>query len=80
MKSLLTFSTCLVMLCLLVYFVDYFRMTSILFDVNKYCRFSMHRLVNWVIIYPLVHRDLKNLKVSCEVHMLVDLITSFVKK
>ena len=36
---LLTFNTCLVMLCLLVHFLDHFWMTSILFDVDMYCRF-----------------------------------------
>ena len=49
-------------------------MTSILFDVNMYCRFfSMSKLVNWVINDPLVHNVLKNRKFSYVVHMLVDL-------
>ena len=72
MTSLLTFNTCLVMLYLLVYFLDYLRMTSILFDVNMYCRFfSASKLVNWVISDPLAHKGLKNLKFSLLIRMLV---------
>ena len=79
MTSLLTFSTCLVMLFVLVYFLDSLWMTSILFDVNKYCRFfSVSKLVNWVISDSLVHNGLKNRKFSHVVHMLVGLIISLV--
>ena len=42
MTPLLTFNTFLVMLCLLVYFLDHFWLTSILFDVNMYCRFFFY--------------------------------------
>ena len=75
MTSLLNFSTCLVMLFLLVYLLDYLWMTSILFDKNIYCRFfSISRLVNWVISDPLVHKGLKKQKSSHIVHILVGLI------
>ena len=61
MTPLLTFNTCLVMLCLLVHFLDHFWMTSILFDVDMYCRFfSVSKLVNWVISDPPVQKSLKN--------------------
>ena len=73
------------MLCLLVYFLDHLWMTSILFDVNMYCRFfsilrlvnwvmsvfSISRLVNWVTSDPLKHKGLKIWKFSHVVHMLV---------
>ena len=42
MTLLLTFSTCLVMLCLLVYFLDHLRMASILSDVNMHCIFFFY--------------------------------------
>ena len=42
MTSFLTFRTCLIMLCLLVYFLDHSWMTSILFDVNMYCGFFFY--------------------------------------
>ena len=42
MTSLLTFGTCLMMLYLLVHFLDFLWMTSILFDVNMYCRFFFY--------------------------------------
>ena len=83
MKSLFTFSTCLVMLCLLVFFLDHFGMTSILFDVNMYGTFfSISKLVHKVINDPLVYKGLKNPKFSQLVHMLKDLIIglSFLKK
>ena len=74
MMSLLTFSTCLVILCSLVYFLDYLWMASILFDVNTYWRFfSISKLVNWVINDPLIHKDLKNQILSNVVHMLLGL-------
>ena len=61
MTPLLTFNTCLVMLCLLVHFLDHFWMTSISFDVNMYCRFfSVSKLVNWVISDSPVQKSLKN--------------------
>ena len=80
MTSLLTFSTCLVMLCLLVYFLGHLWMTSILLDVNMYCRcFSISKLVNWVISDPLVHEGLKNWNSHAWVtHMLVDFIMCLV--
>ena len=79
MTSLLTFCTCLVMLCLLVYFLDHLWMTSILFDVNMYCRFfSISKLVNWVISDPLEYNCLKNRKFSPVIHMLVDFIMCLV--
>ena len=63
MRSLLTFSTCLVTLCLLVYFLDYLWMNNILFDVNMNCRVvSISKLVNWNISDPLIYKGLKNLK------------------
>ena len=75
MTPLLTFNTCLVMLCLLVHFLDHFWMTSILFDVNMYRRFfSISKLVNWVISDPPVQKSLKNQKFSHVVHFLVSLI------
>ena len=55
MQPLLIFFTCLVMLCLVVYFLGHFWMTSILLDVNMYCRFfPIFELLNWVINNPLV--------------------------
>ena len=75
MMSLLTFRTCLVMLCLLMFSLDHLWMTSISFDVNMYCRlFSISKLVNWVISDLLVHKSLKNPKIFHIVHMLVGLI------
>ena len=67
------------MLCLLVYFLDHLWMTSILFDVNMYCRcLSISKLVNWVISDPLVHKDLIFTRYShtCRLHYMF----SFVKK
>ena len=79
MTSLLTFSTCLIMPCLLVYFLDHLSMTSILFDVNMYCTFfSILKLVNWVISDPLVHKGLKNQKFTLVIRMLVDFIMCLV--
>ena len=79
MTLLLTFSTCLVMLCLLVYFLDHLRMASILSDVNMHCIFfSISTLVNWVISDPLVHKGLKRRRFSHVVHMLVGLIMCLV--
>ena len=67
------------MLCLLVYFLDYLRMTSILFDVNMYCKFfPISKLVNWVISDPLVHKGLKNRKFSLVIRMLVVFIMCLV--
>ena len=75
MRSLLTYSMCLIMLCLFIYFFNHLRITSILFDVNMYCRlFSISELVNWVISDPLVYKALKNGNVSLVIHMLVDFI------
>ena len=79
MTPFLTFRTCLVMLYLLVlyyvYFLHHLWMTGILFDVNIYCIFfSICKLVNWVISYPLEHKDLKNLNFSHIFHMLIGLI------
>ena len=55
MQPLLIFFTCLVMLCLVVYFLGHFWMTSILLDVNMYCRFfAIFELLNCVINNPLV--------------------------
>ena len=63
MTSLLTFSTRLIMLC---YFLDHLRMTSILFDVNKYCRnFSISKLVSWVISDPMVNKGLNSRNIWC---------------
>ena len=71
--SLLTFRTCLIMLCLLVYFRDHMWIATILFDVNMYCRFfSNIKLINWIISDPLVHKGFKNRKFSLVVHMLLD--------
>ena len=54
-------------------------MTSILFDVDRYCRFfSIFKLVHWVISDLLVHKGLKNRKFSHIVHMLVGLIMRLV--
>ena len=79
MTSLCTCSTCLVMLCSLVYFLDHLWMTSILFDANIYCRFfSISKLVNWVINGALVHKGLKNRKFSHIIHMLVGFIMCLV--
>ena len=51
MTSLLILSICLVMLCLLKYFLDHLWMTSILFDVKIYCIFfSISKLVNWISV------------------------------
>ena len=67
------------MLCLLVYFLDHLRMTSILFDLNMYCRFfSVSELVNWIISDPLVHKGLKNRKISLSIYMFVDFIMCLV--
>ena len=75
MRSLLTFSTCLIMLCLFIYFFNHLWITGISFDVNMYCRlFSISELVNRVISDPLVHKALKNGKLSLVIHMLVDFI------
>ena len=64
MTSLLTFGTCLMMLYLLVHFLDFLWMTSILFDVNMYCRFfSISKLVNWVIIDLVVHKHIVRLAI-----------------
>ena len=61
MTSWRTFGTCLVMLCFIVYFLDYLWMTSILFYVNIYRRFfSISKLVNWIISDHLVHKGLEN--------------------
>ena len=61
MTSLITFSVCLAVLSLLVYFLDHLWMTSILFDVNICCRFfSISKLVSWVISDPVVHNGLNN--------------------
>ena len=63
MTSLLTFSTRLIMIC---YFLDHLRMTSILFDVNKYCRnFSISKLVSWVISDPMVNKGLNSRNIWC---------------
>ena len=79
MTSLLTFTTCLVVLCLLVYVLDLLWLTTILFDVNKHCRFfSISKLVNWIINDPLVHKGLKNQKLATVIHMLVDFIMRLV--
>ena len=79
MTSLLTFRTCLIMLCLLAYFLDHLRMTSILFDVNMYCKFFyISKLVNWVISDSLVRKGLKNRKFSLVIRMLVDFIMCLV--
>ena len=69
------------MLCLLKYFFDHLRVTSILFDVNMYQIFFISKLVNWAINDPLVHKGLKSQKFSHAIHVLVALIAfSFVKK
>ena len=79
MTSLLTFTTCLAVVCLLVYLLDHLRMTSILFQINMYCRFlSISRLVNWVISDRLVHKGLKNQKIVIVIDMLVDFIMRLV--
>ena len=55
------------------------RMTSILFQINMYCRFlSISRLVNWVISDRLVHKGLKNQKIVIVIDMLVDFIMRLV--
>ena len=52
-----------------------YSMTSILFDVNMYCRFfSISKLANWVTSDPMVHKGLKNRKFSIATHMLVDIM------
>ena len=57
MTSLLTFSTFSIMLFLLVHFLNPLWMTSILFDLNMYYRFSfISKLINWVISDPTVHK------------------------
>ena len=64
MMSFLTVSACLVLLCLLVYFLDHLWMTSILFDVNMYCRFfSIPKLVNYITSDPLVHKGFEELNI-----------------
>ena len=79
MTSLLIFSVCLVMLCLLVYYLDHLQLISILFGVNMCCSyFFTSRLVNWVINDPLVHKSLKNPKFSQVIHMLVGVIMCLV--
>ena len=79
MTSLITFSRCLVMLCILVYFLGHFWITNVLFHVNMYCRFfSISKFVNWVISDSLVHKDLNNGKFSHAVHMLLSLIICLV--
>ena len=70
---------CLVMLCLLDNFFDHLRMTSILFDVNMFCRFFFtSRLVNWVISDSLVHKGLKNRKISQVIYMFIGFIMCIV--
>ena len=56
-------------------------MTGILFDMNMYCRFfSTSKLVNWNISDPLLHKSLKNQKLSLVIHMLVDFMCLVLKR